>query len=63
MFAPCCGAETSSRQALSTWLGQLALRAQTNIVAVALAKKLALVAWAMLFKRGGTSPSAACRPS
>jgi hypothetical protein len=35
---------------LSAWLAQLAARAHTNIVAVALANKIARVVWAVLSK-------------
>jgi transposase len=35
---------------LSAWLGQLASRAHTNVVAVALANKMARIAWAVLSK-------------
>ncbi|MFP5228859.1 MAG: IS110 family transposase [Acidobacteriota bacterium] len=35
---------------LSTWLGQLALRVHSNVAAVALANKMARVAWALLAK-------------
>ena len=35
---------------LSSWLGQLAARAHTNIVAVALANKMARIVWAVLSK-------------
>jgi transposase len=35
---------------LSAWLGQLASRVHTNIAAVALANKMARVAWAVLAK-------------
>jgi transposase len=35
---------------LSAWLSQLAARAHTNIVAVALANKMARIVWAVLSK-------------
>jgi transposase len=35
---------------LNAWLGQLAARAHTNIVAIALANKMARIAWAVLSK-------------
>jgi transposase len=41
---------------LSAWLGQLASRAHTNIVAVALANKMARVAWAVLAKSEAYRP-------
>jgi transposase len=41
---------------LSAWLGQLASRAHTNIVVVALANKMARVAWAVLAKSEAYRP-------
>jgi transposase len=41
---------------LSAWLGQLALRVHTNIAAVALANKMARVAWAVLAKSEAYRP-------
>ena len=41
---------------LNMWLGQLASRAHTNIVAVALASKMARVAWAVLAKSEAYRP-------
>ncbi len=38
----------SQRSALGSWLGQLAARAHRNVVVVALANKMARVAWALL---------------
>jgi transposase len=38
----------SQRSALGAWLGQLAARAHRNVVVVALANKMARIAWAML---------------
>jgi len=35
---------------LSAWLGQLASRVHTNVAAVALANKMARIAWALLAK-------------
>lgn len=42
---------------LNAWLGQLASRAHTNIVAVALANKMARIAWAVLYKGEAYRPS------
>ena len=42
---------------LSSWLGQLASRAHTNIVAVALANKMARIAWAVLSKGEAYRPA------
>ena len=44
---------------LSAWLGQLAARVHTNIAAVALANKMARVAWAVLAKSEAYRPSPA----
>lgn len=41
---------------LSAWLGQLASRVHTNIAAVALANKMARVAWAVLAKSEAYRP-------
>jgi transposase len=38
----------SQQSALGSWLGQLAARAHRNVVVVALANKMARVAWALL---------------
>ena len=42
----------SQRSALGSWLGQLAARAHRNIVVVALANKMARIAWALLSTGG-----------
>jgi transposase len=42
----------SQRSALGAWLGQLAARAHRNVVIVALANKMARIAWAMLSTGG-----------
>ena len=47
---------------LSAWLGKLAARAHSNIVAVGLVNKMARVAWAVLAKSEAYRPSAADRP-
>ena len=49
----CRGKQSSG---LSAWLGQLASRVHTNIAAVALANKLARVAWAVLVKSQAYRP-------
>jgi len=41
---------TKQTPALSVWLAQLTIRAHQNVVAVALANKLARIAWAVLAK-------------
>jgi transposase len=41
---------------LNAWLGQLASRAHTNIVAIALANKMARTAWAVLAKNEAYRP-------
>jgi len=47
---------------LNMWLGQLASRAHTNIVAVALASKMARVAWAVLAKSEAYRPPLLASP-
>jgi transposase len=48
---------------LSTWLSQLASRVHTNIAAVALANKMARVAWAVLAKREAYRPPLPVTPA
>jgi transposase len=48
---------------LNMWLGQLASRAHTNIVAVALASKMARVAWAVLAKSEAYRPPLLVTPA
>src|SRR5215472_4896704 len=47
----------------NAWLGQLASRAHTNIVAVALANKMARVAWAVLAKSEAYRPPLLVTPA
>ena len=47
---------------LNLWLGQLASRAHTNIVAIALANKMARVAWAVLAKSEAYRPPLLASP-
>src|SRR3954452_22765061 len=42
----------SQRSALGSWLGQLAARTHRNVVVVALANKMARIAWALLSTGG-----------
>jgi transposase len=57
--------QCSDKQApgLNLWLGQLASRAHTNIVAVALANKMARVAWAVLAKNEAYRPPLLATPA
>jgi transposase len=47
---------------LSAWLGQLASRVHTNVAAVALANKMARVAWAVLAKSEAYRPPLSVNP-
>ena len=49
---------TKQTPALSVWLAQLTIRAHQNVVAVALANKLARIAWAVLAKEKQYRPPA-----
>jgi len=49
---------TKQTPALSVWLAQLTIRAHQNVVAVALANKLARIAWAVLAKEEQYQPQA-----
>ena len=49
---------TKQTPALSVWLAQLTIRAHQNVVAVALANKLARIAWAVLAKEEQYRPQA-----
>jgi len=48
---------TKQSSGLSAWLSQLALRSHPNVVAVALANKLARIAWAVLAKQEAYRPT------
>ena len=48
---------TKQSSGLSTWLSQLAIRSHPNVVAVALANKLARIAWAVLAKQETYRPA------
>jgi transposase len=48
---------------LSAWLGQLASRVHTNVAAVALANKMARVAWAVLAKSEAYRPPLSVTPT
>ena len=47
---PSCNRATKQSSGLSAWLAQLATRTHSNVAAVALANKLARMAWAVLAK-------------
>ena len=48
---------------LSAWLGQLASRVHTNVAAVALANKMARIAWAVLAKSEAYRPPLSASPA
>jgi transposase len=48
---------TKQSSGLSAWLSQLAIRSHHNVVAVALANKLARIAWAVLAKQETYRPA------
>jgi hypothetical protein len=49
---------TKQAPGISAWLEQLAIRTHHNVVAVALANKLARIAWAVLAKKKQFHPQA-----
>ena len=54
---------TKQSSGLSAWLSQLAIRSHQNVVAVALANKLARIAWAVLAKQETYRPAVLTRAS
>jgi transposase len=53
---PCCNSKQKQSAGLSAWLAQLTARTHYNVAGVALANKLASIAWTVLSK------GEACRP-
>jgi transposase len=49
--------------ALGHWVHQLEQRTARNKVVVAIANKLARIAWAVLFKENDYQPTAVCAPA